>query len=255
MIKWGGLTIHTYGLLVAIGFLMAMIYAVQAGKKEGLAPDLIYDLFFYALLFAIIGARILYVLINSSYYRSHPLEILYIWQGGLVFYGGFLAAVAAVYIKLRIHHLAVMQVADIAAPALALAQAIGRLGCLAAGCCYGGHCGLPFALIFSDPASLAPLHVALHPTQIYHAVANGLLFVILAWHRHHRSFVGQSAVLYLLLYPVGRFTIEFFRGDQRGGWWLFSTSQWISVVLFLCGLALLVALKGFGKPEPPAHGA
>ncbi|NIA19941.1 MAG: prolipoprotein diacylglyceryl transferase, partial [Xanthomonadaceae bacterium] len=149
LLKWGILTIHTYGVMVAAGFLLAMIYAVRAGKREGLDAEIIYDLFFYALLFAILGARLLYVLINLSYYRLHPLEILYIWRGGLVFYGGFIAAVSAVYFRLRSYHLSIWLIADIAAPALVLAQAVGRFGCLAAGCCYGAACTLPFAIHFS----------------------------------------------------------------------------------------------------------
>ena len=243
LLKWGIVTIHTYGVMVAAGFLLAMIYAVRAGKKVGLGADIMYDLFFYALLFAILGARLLYVLINFSYYRSHVLEILYIWHGGLVFYGGFMTAVVAVYLRLRFYHYSIWLVADIAAPALVLAQAIGRFGCLAAGCCYGSACALPFAIQFTDPQSLAPLHVFLHPTQMYHAAANFLIFMILLLKRRRQTFVGQLAVLYLLLYPTGRFIIEFFRGDPRGGFWLLSTSQWISLGAFSLGVFLYFFLR------------
>jgi len=251
LLKWGILTIHTYGVMVAAGFLLAMIYAVRAGKDEGLSAEIIYDLFFYALLFAILGARLLYVLINLSYYRFHPLEILYIWRGGLVFYGGFIAAVSAVYFRLRFYHLSIWLIADIAAPALVLAQAVGRFGCLAAGCCYGAACTLPIAIHFSDPQSLAPLHVPLHPTQMYHAAANGIIFMVLLLKRRRQSFVGQLAVLYLLLYPTGRFIIEFFRGDPRGGFWLLSTSQWISLGVFALGLVLYFYLStGINRHKP-----
>ncbi len=238
LFQWGVLTIHTYGVMVAAGFMLAMLYAVKAGKSSGLEADIIYDLFFYALLFAILGARLLYVAINFSYYRLHPLEILFIWRGGLVFYGGFIAAVAAVYARLRFYRLSVWMIADIAAPALVLAQAVGRFGCLAAGCCYGAACNLPFAVRFTDPQSLAPLQVALHPTQLYHAAANGLIFVLLLLKRRRQDFAGQLAIFYLLLYPTGRFIIEFFRGDPRGGFWLLSTSQWISIGVFILGLVL-----------------
>jgi len=251
LIKWGILTIHTYGVMVAAGFLLAMIYAVRAGKGEGLDAEIIYDLFFYALLFAILGARLLYVLINLSYYRLHPLEILYIWRGGLVFYGGFIAAVSAVYFRLRSYHLSIWLIADIAAPALVLAQAVGRFGCLAAGCCYGASCTLPFAIQFIDPQSLAPLHVPLHPTQMYHAAANGIIFMVLVLKRRQQTFIGQLAVLYLLLYPTGRFIIEFFRGDPRGGFWLLSTSQWISLGAFALGIVIYFYLStGIDRQKP-----
>ena len=254
LLKWGFLTIHTYGVMVAAGFLLAMIYAVRVGKHEGLDAEIIYDLFFYALLFAILGARLLYVVINFSYYRLHPLEILYIWQGGLVFYGGFIAAVIAVYLRVRFYQLSVWRVADIVAPALVLAQAVGRFGCLAAGCCYGAACSLPFAIRFTDPQSLAPLHVPLHPTQMYHAAANGIIFMLLVLKRRHQSFIGQLAVLYLLLYPTGRFIIEFFRGDPRGGFWLLSTSQWISLGAFALGIALYFYLRTSEDRQTPTTG-
>ncbi|HHD63448.1 MAG TPA: prolipoprotein diacylglyceryl transferase [Desulfobulbaceae bacterium] len=255
LFKWGILTIHTYGVMVAAGFLLAMIYAVRAGKTVGLNAEIIYDLFFYALLFAILGARLLYVLINLAYYRFHLLEIFYIWRGGLVFYGGFIAAVAAVYFRLRFYRLSIWIIADIAAPALVLAQAVGRFGCLAAGCCYGASCTLPFAIHFSDPQSLAPLHVPLHPTQMYHAAANGIIFIFLISKRHRQAFVGQLAAFYLMFYPAGRFIIEFFRGDPRGGFWWFSTSQWISLGVFTLGIILYFFLNATADRHMPSAGS
>ncbi|MEA3241172.1 MAG: prolipoprotein diacylglyceryl transferase [Pseudomonadota bacterium] len=254
LLKWGILTIHTYGVMVAAGLLLAMIYAVSAGKDKGLDAEIIYDLFFYALLFAILGARLLYVLINLSYYRFHPVEIIYIWRGGLVFYGGFIAAVAAVYFRLRFYRLSIWLIADIAAPALVLAQAVGRFGCLAAGCCYGAACSLPFAIQFTHPQSLAPLHFPLHPTQMYHAAANGIIFMVLILKRRQQSFIGQLAVLYLLLYSTGRFIIEFFRGDPRGGFWMLSTSQWISLGLFALGIVLYFYLRTSVDKQTPTTG-
>ena len=135
-----------------------------------------------------------------------------------------------------------------------LAQAVGRFGCLAAGCCYGAACTLPIAIHFSDPQSLAPLHVPLYPTEIFHAAANGLIFLVLVLKRRHQTFVGQLAVLYLLLYPTGRFIIEFFRGDPRGRFWLFSTSQWISLVVFVFGIVLYFYLTKSADREMPTAG-
>ncbi|MBW1645977.1 MAG: prolipoprotein diacylglyceryl transferase [Deltaproteobacteria bacterium] len=242
LFQWGRLTIHTYGVMVAGGFLLALLYAVRAGRREGLAAEVVQDLFFYALLFAILGARLLYVLINWGYYRRQPQEILFLWQGGLVFYGGFLAAVGAVAWRVHRQRLPFWRLADLAAPALVLAQAVGRLGCLAAGCCYGKVCHLPLAVRFSDPASLAPLQTPLYPTQVFHLLANGLIFMVLLWRRRRRRYLGQVAVYYLLLYPLGRFTIEFFRGDPRGGWAGLSTSQWISMAVFALGVGLFFHL-------------
>jgi phosphatidylglycerol:prolipoprotein diacylglycerol transferase len=243
LFRCGPLTIHTYGVLVAAGFLLAYAYVLRAARRHGIETEAMADLFFYALLSALVGARLLYVALNWRLFLYDPLAVVKIWQGGLVFYGGFVAAVPVVAWRVRRLGLGLLVIADMAAPALALAQAVGRLGCLCAGCCYGRPTELPFAVIFHHPDSLAPLEQPLHPTQAYHAAANGLLFVILWQTARRRPRPGLVAGLYLLLYPVGRFVIEFFRGDPRGAWAGLSTSQWVSMAVFSAGAAWMAYVR------------
>jgi phosphatidylglycerol:prolipoprotein diacylglycerol transferase len=237
LFRCGPVTIHTYGVLVAAGFLLAYAYVLRAARRHGIEAEAMADLFFYVLLSALVGARLLYVALNWRLFLYDPLAVVKIWQGGLVFYGGFVAAVPVAVWRVRRLGLGLPVIADMAAPALALAQAVGRLGCLCAGCCYGRPAELPFAVIFHYPDSLAPLEQPLHPTQAYHAAANGLLFVVLWQTARRRPRPGLVAGLYLLLYPVGRFVIEFFRGDPRGAWAGLSTSQWVSMAVFSAGAA------------------
>ncbi len=239
LLKIGPLTLHTYGFFVALGFILGLTWCGRESRRRGLDPEIFQDLFFYVVIAAVLGARLLYVALNFSYFRSAPLAVFRIWEGGLVFYGGFIAALPVLVWRLRYWRKPVLQILDIAAPGLVLAQAVGRLGCLAAGCCYGKVCSGPLAITFSDPLSHAPLHLPLYPTQIFHAVANFLIFLFLAWLSRRRfSTRGLVTVAYCLLYGSCRFVIEFWRGDPRGFYAGLSTSQWISLLLLAGGVVL-----------------
>ncbi len=238
LLKIGPLTLHTYGFFVALGFLLALTWTHKEGLRRGIDPEIFHDLFFYVVVSALLGARFFYVALNFSYFRSDLWASLRIWEGGLVFYGGFLTAVPVFIWRIRRWQRPALELLDVGAPALVLAQAVGRLGCLAAGCCYGKPCELDFAVIFSDPLSLAPLHEPLHPTQIYHLLANLSIFLFLVILSRRTARRGVLVVGYLLLYGVLRFIVEFWRGDPRGFLAGFSTSQWISVGLICSGILL-----------------
>ena len=245
LVKIFGLEIHTYGFFIAVAFIVSLFIAGRLGENEGIKKEIIYDLAFYILIFSIIGARILYVVIEHQYYLRHPLNILKIWQGGLVYYGGFIGAVlAGIFYIRKFKELSFFKVGDIFLTVLPLGQAIGRLGCLSAGCCYGKPCSLPWAITFHNKESLAPLNIPLHPTEAYHAVANFIIFLIL-FHiiRKRRKFYGEIVVLYGIFYSIGRFIVEFFRGDPRGHVWLFSTSQVISIFIFIVAIIGYFVLK------------
>ncbi len=246
LIRIGPLTIHTYGFMIATGFLIGLYLAVRQAKKEGISPDRILDLGFYILLAAIIGSRLLFVLIDAGHYLRHPLDIFKIWEGGLVFYGGVLLAVPVAIWYVKKHSLGIWRTADIFAPPLAIGHVFGRLGCFFAGCCYGKVAEtLPWGVIFSDPECLAPKNVPLHPTQLYEAGGEFLNFLILISLRRHKSFNGQLFMAYLLIYSVLRFIVEFFRGDTARGF-LFShisVSQGISILMFLVAVIGMVILR------------
>ncbi|RKY01181.1 MAG: prolipoprotein diacylglyceryl transferase, partial [Spirochaetes bacterium] len=163
LFKFKGLTIHTYGVLVALGFLIGITYSIRKGKKEGIESDKIFDLAFYLILSAIIGSRALYVLMNFKDYSKEPLRMLMIWEGGLVFYGGLILAVIVGFSYMKIKKMEFWKTTDVMAPGIALGHAIGRLGCFNAGCCYGKPSHVAWAVTFRDPQSLAPKGIPLHP--------------------------------------------------------------------------------------------
>lgn len=246
LFKIGPLTIHTYGVLVAAGFLLGLGLAVRQARKKGIPPDKIVDLGFYILLSALIGSRLFYILINASHYLKNPLDIFKIWEGGLVFYGGLLLAVPTVLWYVKKNNLSVWNTADLFAPSLAIGHAIGRLGCFFSGCCYGKPAeGLPWAVTFTDPESLAIIGVPLHPTQLYESLGEFINFFILIILRRYKSFNGQLFLTYIILYSVLRFIVEFFRGDVGRGFITsqLSFSQGISILMFLIAIAGLVILR------------
>ena len=210
------------------------------------------DLGFYLIIAAIIGSRLFFVLLNMKEYLNHPLNIIKIWEGGLVFHGGLIASVVVGFYYLKKHRLNIWKYTDILAPALVLGQGIGRIGCLMAGCCYGKKTTLPWGIVFTDANSLAVLDVPLHPTQIYTSIGALCIFGYLLWVRKRKSYEGQVFWLYIALYSIMRFIVDIFRGDQiywtRGYFFqTFTLTQVLSMVFFLSALYMLWYLKGKTK--------
>jgi len=241
LVRFGPLTIHTYGVLVAAGFLLGLALAVKQAKKEGIPQERIIDIGFYVLLAAIVGSRLFFVAVNAGHYLKHPLDIFKIWEGGLVFYGGLILALPSALWYIRKHHLDGWRITDIFAPSIAIGHAVGRIGCFAAGCCHGRLCELPWAVTFHDPESLATTGIPLHPTQLYESAGEFLNFLILITLRRYQSFKGQLFWTYIFLYSVLRFVVEFFRGDEARGY-LFggiSVSQGISVIMGIIAISVI----------------
>ena len=251
LLEIGPVKIFTYGLLVATGFFAAILLASKQGEKEGINPQVIMDLCFYILLSSIFGARILYVIVEYDYFVNNPLDILKVWKGGLVFYGGLVVAVFVAMRIAKVKRLPIWKTADVLAPSIAIGQAIGRWGCLFAGCCYGGQTELPWGITFSDPRSLAPLNISLHPTQIYLSLNAIFIFLTLIWLRKRKIFDGQIFCMYGILYSIGRFLIEYFRNDDRGyvleG--ILSTSQFIGIFALFISIYIFFRLKKINRLE------
>jgi phosphatidylglycerol:prolipoprotein diacylglycerol transferase len=245
----GHFTLGTYGLFYAAAFLVAVRLSMSYARREGIDPTRMIDLGIWSLLAGIVGAKLLLVVVDFPYYWHHKMEILYSWRSAGVFYGGFLAALLVGAVYVRRTHLPLGRTADAVTPGLALAQAVGRLGCLAAGCCYGKPTTSAWAITFVDPRARdltgVPLRVPLYPTQIYHGVADLALFLLLVWFYRRKWADGVVFWVYVLLYAILRFVIEFFRGDFRGEvlGGLLSTSQLISVVASASAVFLLFRLK------------
>lgn len=234
LFKIGPVTLYSYGALVATGFIVALLVALNQAKKQNIPKETILDIGFYILISAIVGSRLLFVLMDYEHYLKNPLDIFKIWEGGLVYYGGLLPAIPVVIIYCRKKGLPLWGIADIFAPSIAIGHAIGRLGCFSAGCCYGKPTDLPWGVTFTDLHSLAIKGIPLHPTQLYEAIGEFAIFSFLILWRKRKTFDGELFGLYVLLYSFIRFINEFFRGDPRGFIYNgISLSQAISILLFL----------------------
>jgi phosphatidylglycerol:prolipoprotein diacylglycerol transferase len=244
LLSFGNLTLHTYGVCIALGALLGILFVSRGARREGMNQQQLLDLVFYLLIAAIIGSRVFYILLNPGYYLKHPLESLMIWRGGLVFYGGFLFAFPTCYLYLKKHRLPFLKTCDILAPGLALGECIGRIGCFFAGCCYGCPTDLPWGVTFTHPNSLAKLGVSLHPTQLYTSAHALITFIMLVSFRRVKRADGQIVFLYILLYALGRLIIENFRGDERGllvaGY--LTLTQAIAIVLIPVALGMIFYL-------------
>jgi phosphatidylglycerol:prolipoprotein diacylglycerol transferase len=240
---FGGIKVYTYGVLVALGFVAGIWWAVRAGKLARIKPDFVLDLSFYIIVAALVGSRLLYIAIDWQRYAERPLDVLKIWEGGLVFYGGLIGAMAVSLYYIRKHRQSFLKVADVFMPGVALGHGIGRLGCFMAGCCYGRPAdpNAWWAVAFpQNPFSLAPAGVPLVPSQILEAAAEFAIFIVLVAVRRRKGFDGQIFLLYLVLYSVSRSVLETFRGDSVRGYLIpeiLSTSQFISI-----GLVILAAI-------------
>ena len=244
LFKIGPVVVHTYGFMMALAFLSAMFISRREARIFDEDEEKIADLIFYILLWGVIGARLFYVAVSLPWFLSHPLDIFKVWEGGLVFYGGFIGGLGAAFYCVRKRSMPFWKSIDILTPALPFGHFLGRIGCFNAGCCYGNVCDLPWAVTFTDPVSLAPLNMPLHPSQLYEAFANLALFGLLMAVRKKKSFEGQLFWGYVMAYGAIRFALEFVRGDDRGGFLLgLSPAQQVGVLLFVSGGAMLLALS------------
>ncbi len=240
LLKLGPFVIHTYGLLVALGFLAAIILAGNRAQDFKVERDLVYDLSFWVLLSALIGARVLEIVANLSYYRMDPWRMVKIWEGGLSYFGGLTGGVLGGIFYVKRKKLSVWHMGDLMAPFISLGQAIGRIGCFFAGCCYGKVCTASWAVHFENPQALAPTGIALHPTQIYEALADFIIFLILLNVGKKQEFKGQVFLLYFILYAAIRFVIEFYRGDNPIVWSGFTLYQLISIAILVSAQTLYI---------------
>ncbi len=242
--------LHTYGLLVAIAFLVALWMVGRLATRAGLNADAVTNLGVYCALAAIVGAKIMLLIVEPGDFFSWATL-----QAGGVFYGGLIAALAVAWWYMRKTKLPPLKTADVFAPAIALGHGIGRLGCFSAGCCWGVECHLPWAVTFRNPVAHdlvgVPLNTPLQPTQLYESAAEFLIFGILFWRIRRPHQTGAVISLYLLLYSTARFIVEFFRFHEQGNLWgtPLDTSQWISVGLFALG-ALYFLRARVAAPRP-----
>jgi phosphatidylglycerol---prolipoprotein diacylglyceryl transferase len=245
-------TIHAYGLLLAIAFLAGLWLTAREARRARLDVGKITDMGVWVLIAGLVGAKLLLVIVDWRAYLRNPRELVSVLQSGGVFYGGLAAGIAVAWWYARKNDLPGWPTADVLAPGVVLGQAIGRLGCLAAGCCYGKPANVPWAITFTNVDAArqvgTPLDQPLHPTQLYESVACLLVFFLLLWLAPRKRFHGQIVLTYVILYSAARFVIEFFRGDiARGLWgtppWQVSTSQIIALLMIAFALWLFPRVR------------
>ena len=247
LLELGPITLYTYGVLLAAAYLFGLQLARVRAKARGLDANRVLDLGIYIIISALIGAKLLLFVTDFQTFKNDPRELLTLARSGGVFYGGLILAVAVALWYIRRVGLPLWTTCDMFAPGIALGHVIGRFGCLFAGCCYGKPTTQPWGMTFTDQFARdnvgTPLGVPLHPTQLYEAGAELLILAfLLTTERKGRPFAGRTFWLYMLLYAISRYIIEFFRGDERGTVGIFSTSQFISVILAPLAIVMLIYL-------------
>lgn len=238
LLKIGNITIYTYGFMIAIGIAAALVMSVYRGKRRGYDEPIIIDLAFYAVIGGIIGAKLLYLITEAGTLIKSPASIVNMITNGFVVYGAILGGIISAYIYCRIKGLTFIKYFDLLVPSLALAQGFGRIGCLSAGCCYGRETASRLGIVFKN-SLYAPNGVRLYPTQIISSIGDFAIAGILLLFASKNKKDGQVAGLYLILYSIGRFLVEFLRDDPRGSVGILSTSQFICIFIFIGGIVLI----------------
>lgn len=240
-----GVAVRWYGLILVVAAAVAIWLARREGRRLGIPPEAISDGAVWIGLAALVGGRLLYVAQNElGTLAAHPTLILMVWMGGLSFYGGLAAALVALVIFARRRGLPVLATFDVAAPAAAIGQAIGHLGCLIGGDSYGLPTDLPWAVIYRNPGALAPQGIPLHPTQAYEAIALAILFagLWLARDRLSRLGAGVIAATYLAGLAAIRFGLFFLR-DEPAALLGLKTAQLIGVGIAVLAIILFIAAR------------
>lgn len=275
LLKLGPITLHSYGLMMAIAFLVTLYLVQRDATKFGLDPNALTDLCFWTLLAGIVGARVLHIIMYPKFYAfDDPLGWIAIWNGGLVFQGGLMAGILFCYFYLRVKSIDHWLVADVGLPYLAIGHALGRLGCFLNGCCYGKATNSIFGVSFprvpdniAEKATGSPAYLdqfgergtelwahPVHPTQLYESV--GLIVMclfLLALRKYWHPFRGFMLAAYIVSYGLLRFFIEFFRGDKNPTHFgALSDQQVFSLVFVVAGLVVFFVLRRIQLKRRPA---
>lgn len=235
LVEAGGVSVYSYGFMIALGAIVGVAYMAIQGKKDvGLKFDHANALFLFIFFAAFVGGKVFLFFEDIPYYLNHPRKLL--TGRGFVFYGSFLFAIPTMLLFFRKHRLPMYAMLDVMAVTTCLVHMFGRIGCFMAGCCYGKPTGSALGVTFTNPACQAdPLHTPLHPTQLYEAFYIFLVMIVLLFLRSRKKFYGQLFLVYLMLYAMGRFVLEYFRGDLGRGFIInkyVSHSQFIALLIF-----------------------
>ena len=239
----GPFTVYGYGLMIAIGILVAYVTAEYRAKKHGLDPDKIFYLVIWAVVGGFAGAKVLYFLTRLKDIMENPRVILDL-ADGFVVYGGIIGGIFSAMAYCKIKKMPFLKYFDLVMPSVALAQGFGRIGCFLAGCCYGRETDSALGIVFHN-SSYAPNDVKLLPTQLISSGLDFLLCAVLILLDRKKKGDGQIAGAYLVLYSIGRFILEFYRGDLiRGNVGALTTSQFIAIFVAMAGVVMIAVRNG-----------
>lgn len=245
LLEIGSIKIYSYGLMIALAIIVGTIMFCKRGKDKKYNEDYLLNAVIISVISGLVGGKLLYILVEIKTIIKDPSILLNVGEGFVV-YGGIIGGALALAIYSKIKKWNILEVFDLAVPSLAIAQGIGRIGCFLAGCCYGGETDLWIGVEF--PAdSLAPTGVLLHPTQLYSSAFDFILVIVLILYSRKKKRSGSVFSLYLILYSIGRFLVEFLRDDPRGAVGMFSTSQIISICVFIGAIIFNCIMKNKGS--------
>jgi phosphatidylglycerol:prolipoprotein diacylglycerol transferase len=256
LLKIGPITIHTYGFMMAVGVAFALWFLFVQAKKYDLPSSKIIDMAFYTIIISLIGAKLILLIGNFSYYMRYWRELLSLARSGGVFQGGLTFGIIFALWYFRRHRIPTWKAADIVGPALALGHGFGRIGCFSAGCCFGRESSMPWGVIFKSKYASnltgIPLGIPLHPTQLYESALNFLNFFVLFLILRRKRFDGQVFSFYIINYSIIRYFVEFYRGDHPAKAFLIhnpspylslSVPQLFCILGLIAGVALLLILR------------
>lgn len=248
LVEFWKIKIYTYGLFVALGFIVGAEFSAREAKRRGENPARVLDITFWVVILGVVGARLLFIIMNITDYISEPLKILKIWEGGLAWYGGVLGATLAIVVYSKKFQLSIKKILDIIAAGTALGLSIGRWGCFSAGCCFGRTTSLPWAVIFKDPKSLAVVNVPIHPTQVYESFVSILIFAFLRGVATKTIFAPKEDFFILIEWAL----IRFYALGVGGG---LTSFYWWDIPFFVCVLGVFYLFKLFGTKVNYFEGA
>jgi phosphatidylglycerol:prolipoprotein diacylglycerol transferase len=249
LVQFFGFSVHSYGVMLAIAFIVGISLAAREALRTGVDPEKVLNLSFWILVSSILGSRLFHCVVFYPQYLRDPLRVLKLWEGGLVFYGGFIGALLAGFFFCRAQRLNYWELADLLIPSVMLGLMFGRIGCTLAGCCFGRACGPDFAfgITFDNPLGLGVKNTPLYPTQVISAINGFLIFLLLWLYRKKKRFHGELLAIALVVYGVTRTLIEVLREDPRGflrvGPALLSESQVVSIFMVFFAAYVLVWVR------------
>jgi phosphatidylglycerol:prolipoprotein diacylglycerol transferase len=242
-LNFGEIVIFSYGIFIWLSFVISVLYllmSIDRLKITYISKNELFNLCIYTMFFGVIGARLLFVVINFNNFLLNPIDFFKFWKGGFVYYGGFLFGIIFLMLYSKKRKIYLFDIFNFFSPGLALGHSIGRIGCFCAGCCYGKRTNVQWAIIFKDEKSLAITGEYLHPTQLYEFFCNFLLFLFLHFYYKKKHNTNKLFAIYFVCYSSLRFFIDFFRGDcDKIKYLKLSISQILSIFLFFIGFYLL----------------